>query len=124
MDFYKKLGKNLRIARNMKGLSLHKLSSQLGISYQQIQKYESGANRIPLDKLIALCEICDFSIMQMLSFNHPYISEIYDDADDSTSASYKANLETLEIIKVFPSLPEHIRYSVLKLLRTLSDRIS
>ena len=124
MNFYEELGKNLRIARDMKGLSLHKLAAQLDISYQQLQKYESGTNRIPLDKLMSLCEVCDFSMMQILSFNYPHLNAAHDEDKKDNSSAYKANLETLEIVKVFPTLPDHVRYSVLKLLKALSDKSS
>jgi len=45
------IGKNIRLARKTKGISQAELGEALGISFQQIQKYERGANRISASKL-------------------------------------------------------------------------
>lgn len=46
-----KIGNNLRIWRQIKGMSQYDLSQTLGISFQQIQKYETGSNRIAASRL-------------------------------------------------------------------------
>lgn len=61
------IGKNLRLLRQKAGLSQQELAAHLGISYQQLQKYETGANRISLDKVLTLratldVEYADFFI--------------------------------------------------------------
>lgn len=45
------LGRRLQLIREAKGLTLQDLSAKMGISYQQIQKYESGQNRIYAGRL-------------------------------------------------------------------------
>lgn len=47
---------NMRILRKFSGLSLQQVGDILGISHQQVQKYESGANRLPLQLLPTLCD--------------------------------------------------------------------
>lgn len=47
---------NMRTLRKMSGLSLQDVGHILGISHQQVQKYESGANRLPLQLLPVLCD--------------------------------------------------------------------
>jgi transcriptional regulator with XRE-family HTH domain len=54
-DFYKEVGGRLRFHRQEMGLTQSDLARRLGLTFQQVQKYESGANRIPLDKLIESC---------------------------------------------------------------------
>lgn len=49
----------MRQRREMCGLPQKELARQLGISFQQVQKYESGANRISASKLWQLCEVLD-----------------------------------------------------------------
>ncbi|PLW77933.1 helix-turn-helix domain-containing protein [Cohaesibacter celericrescens] len=49
-DIY--VGSRVRIARQLSNISQEKLGDQLGISFQQIQKYEKGSNRISASKLI------------------------------------------------------------------------
>lgn len=57
-----KIGKNLKYLREKSGLSRRRVGHYLGVSVQQIAKYESGANRLPGDKLYRLQQL----------FNVPY----------------------------------------------------
>ena len=47
----------MRQRREMRGLPQKELARQLGISFQQVQKYESGANRVPASRLFAVARI-------------------------------------------------------------------
>lgn len=44
----RRIGRNLRALRTQQGLTLHDVAGVIGVSYQQLQKYETGANRLPL----------------------------------------------------------------------------
>ena len=48
------VGTTLKNLREAAGLSLKDISSVLGVSYQQVQKYERGQNRFPVEKLFEL----------------------------------------------------------------------
>ena len=50
----KKIGENLRFLRIQRSLTQQKVADVLGVSFQQVQKYESGQNKLPLEKLCAL----------------------------------------------------------------------
>lgn len=47
-----RIGRRLRHTRVTAGLTLVEIAAHLGVTYQQVQKYESGANRIPVDALV------------------------------------------------------------------------
>jgi transcriptional regulator with XRE-family HTH domain len=49
----------MRARREISGMPQKELARQLGISFQQVQKYESGANRISASKLWQLCDVLD-----------------------------------------------------------------
>ncbi len=51
------IGKNIRHRRLLAGFSLKALGKELGITYQQMQKYETGANGINCEKLIELAAL-------------------------------------------------------------------
>jgi transcriptional regulator with XRE-family HTH domain len=51
------VGRNVRIWRLAKGLSQAQLATRLGVTFQQIQKYEVGANRIGTGRLVKLAAI-------------------------------------------------------------------
>jgi transcriptional regulator with XRE-family HTH domain len=48
------------------GLSQAVLAAKLGTSFQQLQKYESGGNRVSAARLFAICEALDVSLASML----------------------------------------------------------
>ena len=70
------LGENIRRLRRIKGLSQKQVGDTLGITYQQVQKYEKGQNRIPADFLILLQNL----------FNVPY-SELLPSGKEALSGS-------------------------------------
>ena len=51
------VGSRLRALRTRRGLSQTNLADKLGLTFQQVQKYESGANRISASKLFAISRI-------------------------------------------------------------------
>lgn len=53
------IGQRLRDVRNAAGLSQSELGEQIGVTFQQIQKYEKGVNRVSVPKLIQICKVLD-----------------------------------------------------------------
>ena len=51
------VGARVRLRRTMLGMSQERLGDSLGITFQQIQKYEKGANRIGASRLQKICEV-------------------------------------------------------------------
>ena len=72
----KSLGKKLRQLREGRGLSQEKLAREIGVVFQQIQKYEAGINRISCSRLL---KILDISIIDFFAgikvSDHLIISE-------------------------------------------------
>ena len=72
-DEYKKnhidtlIGKKLKLFRVKNGISQKDLSEKLGISFQQIQKYEKGINRISASRLWEICNIFNLEINHFLN---------------------------------------------------------
>ena len=56
------VGENLRKLRKAKGLSQSKLSERCGVSFQQIQKYERGVNRVSASMLWELHKILEVEL--------------------------------------------------------------
>ncbi|MAS11790.1 MULTISPECIES: helix-turn-helix domain-containing protein [unclassified Nitratireductor] len=51
------VGGRIRLRRNMLGMSQEKLGESLGITFQQIQKYEKGTNRVGASRLQAIASV-------------------------------------------------------------------
>src|SRR5215469_6521114 len=64
--FYEVLGRNIRLTRNAAGQSQEEAAAHLGVTFQQIQKYEKGTNRIPIDKLVSLADFLDVPVSKFV----------------------------------------------------------
>ncbi|MDA0902564.1 MAG: helix-turn-helix transcriptional regulator, partial [Proteobacteria bacterium] len=53
-EITKLIGQRIAILRANQNMSQTKLASKIGVSFQQVQKYESGLNRLSVDRLIAI----------------------------------------------------------------------
>lgn len=53
------VGANLRRIRSLRGMSQEAIGEQLGVTFQQVQKYEKGTNRISASKLVMIAEALD-----------------------------------------------------------------
>lgn len=56
-DICQRTGANIRMHRLARAWTLNEFSKLLGVSYQQVQKYEKGTNRIPIDKLVLTAKV-------------------------------------------------------------------
>jgi transcriptional regulator with XRE-family HTH domain len=59
------VGHNIRIHRLQRGMSQTDLAEQLGISCQQVQKYEKGVNRVGSSRLYRLADVFDVPLMTL-----------------------------------------------------------
>lgn len=53
------VGSRLKLRRLMLGMSQEQLGAELGLTFQQVQKYERGTNRIGASRLWRLCQLLD-----------------------------------------------------------------
>jgi ribosome-binding protein aMBF1 (putative translation factor) len=70
------IGRRIRDRRTLSGLAQHELAKALGISHQQLQKYEAGKNRISASRLWRCAEIL-----------HTPISDFFSDRPENTVAN-------------------------------------
>lgn len=56
-DTDREIGQIIKTLRTAAGISQEKLGAELGITFQQIQKYESGNNRISVSSFIKICKV-------------------------------------------------------------------
>jgi transcriptional regulator with XRE-family HTH domain len=60
------VGRNVRIWRMNRGFSQAQLARRLGVTFQQVQKYETGSNRIGTSRLVMIAAILDIPIPALL----------------------------------------------------------
>ena len=80
INFNKLLGSRLRFAREVRGKTQARVGRKIDVTFQQIQKYEKGANEVKVRKLWDLSKYLGFSFKWMfLAFKHR--EGKYDDQD-------------------------------------------
>ena len=67
----RQVGSRVRMYRTMRGLSQERLGEALGVTFQQIQKYEKGTNRISASRLQQIAETFDVTIGNLYSGQEP-----------------------------------------------------
>lgn len=121
------VGGRVRLRRTMLGMSQDRLADSLGLTFQQIQKYEKGVNRIGASRV--------FEISRVLGVPIQFFFDDYDvetgrsygfaeaGADDGASMMELLNSpEGVQLCKHFASIRDpKIRKRVLELVKSLSD---
>jgi transcriptional regulator with XRE-family HTH domain len=59
------VGQNIRICRLQQRLSQTELGQRIGVTFQQVQKYEKGANRVGASRLTQIAEVLGISLMTL-----------------------------------------------------------
>lgn len=122
------VGKRLRLRRTLLGFSQEKLGSLLGLTFQQVQKYERGTNRIGSSRLYKISTVLDVPVS--------YFFEGFEDGEASAaprasasglaedSAPYDAGSmdrrETLELVRAYYRIDDaQVRRRVFELIKSL-----
>lgn len=106
------VGRRVRIRRVLQGLSQSALAEQLELTFQQLQKYEKGTNRISASKLWRIAQALDAPIAW-------FFEGIDDDNDDTADMPTKR--EQLELARHLANLPPAIRSNFGSLARTINQ---
>jgi transcriptional regulator with XRE-family HTH domain len=117
------VGARIRLRRRMQGVSQEKLADALGLTFQQVQKYERGANRVSASKLY---EIAAALRTPVAYFFDGLADPSADENPDATQTeegqvhNFLMTAEGLELAKLFPRVTRGpVRRRVLELLRAL-----
>ena len=118
------VGSRVRLRRTLLGMSQERLGEALGLTFQQVQKYERGANRVSASKL--------YEIARSLQSSVAYFFEgLADPTEGETSAQtnqgqfvhdFLMTTEGLELAGLFPKINKpKVRRRVLDLVRSMAD---
>jgi transcriptional regulator with XRE-family HTH domain len=112
------VGKRIRHRRWLVGMTQQQLAERVGIKFQQIQKYETGANRVSASRLWDIADALDVQV----SF---FFEGLDSDAAAKETANVPADLmgdkEALDLIRSYYAIPENQRRRLFELARVLSD---
>jgi len=110
------VGERIRLRRTELGLTQEDLARQLGISYQQVQKYETGANRISAGRL--------YEIAGQLGIGVAYFFDGFEAGKPATEMPHGGhNRAAIELVRNFQELrDENLRAAVTSLLKAMRDQ--
>jgi len=110
------VGKRIRHRRWMVGMTQQQLADKVGIKFQQIQKYETGMNRVSASRL--------WDVADTLGVSIAFFFEGLADGKalgDAAMGDMMADKEALELVRSYYSIPEAQRRRLFDLARVLSD---
>ena len=113
------LGAAVRIRRRTIGISQEALAEQCGVSFQQIQKYENGANRISFSRLVQIARALKCRVVDLMDVLDGPDRENTGDVDLLTRMRTPG---ALELLSAFEKLAPDVRGSLVNLVRTLSNQ--
>lgn len=124
------VGSRVRLRRTLLGMSQEKLGSAIGLTFQQVQKYERGANRIGASRLFDLSRVLDvpvaffFDEMPPASSGHErhHAASGADHRADAPEPDPMAKRETLELVRAYYRIPDaHLRRRLFDLAKALAN---
>lgn len=112
------VGSRIRLRRNMLGLSQEKLGESLGITFQQIQKYEKGTNRVSASKLWLIARFLNVELAYF--FEGLSDSDVVAEPQQDTSPAPSPTRQSMEVNSLVPRLKLPQQKLVLELVRSMS----
>ena len=109
--------RRVRGRRILMGMSQERMGEELGVTFQQVQKYEKGANRISASRL--------YEISRILQVEPGYFFEEYAEADRAPSeeADPLNRRETLELVRAYYRIADpKVRFELAALIRSIGQK--
>ena len=108
------VGKRIRHRRWMVGMTQQQLADKVGIKFQQIQKYETGMNRVSASRLWDIAETLDVTI----SF---FFEGLGNGVTAASGSDLMADKEAMDLVRSYYAIPEAQRRRLFDLARVLSE---
>ena len=118
------VGARIRLRRKALGITQEHLAQHLGLTFQQVQKYERGANRVSASKLYEIARILRVPIAFFFEgLPDPALQHEGPDAVEAGISLFLATDEGVNLSRLFPLITEaKVRRQMLSLVRVLADR--
>ena len=119
------VGSRVRLRRTLLGMSQEKLGTAVGLTFQQIQKYERGANRIGSSRLFQFAQVLDVPVSFFFEDMPEEIARSQPGASLNASESFQqdqfARRETLELVRAYYKIRNpNVRKRVFELTKAVA----
>jgi len=110
------VGQNIRICRMQRGLSQSDLAERVGLTFQQIQKYEKAANRLGASRLIQVADALGVPLATLFEGS----ATATRGEPDQSGRALLADPHALRLVQAFDRIPDSKhRSAVLQLIETI-----
>ena len=126
------VGARLRLRRTLLGQSQEKLGAALGLTFQQVQKYERGANRMGASRLFQFCEILGVPITYFFdempsglkTAKAQVVKGLSDQGQAVPDTDPLARRETLELVRAYYKIADpRVRKRLFELVKSLGRSV-
>lgn len=118
------VGSRIRLRRNMAGMSQEKLGESLGVTFQQVQKYEKGTNRVGASRLQAIASVLEVPVsyfFQDAPTDAP-VMELSEEHSSNYVVDFISSTEGLRLNRAFVQITDpKVRARIIDLVRTLAN---
>ena len=126
------VGARLRLRRTLLGISQEKLGESVGLTFQQIQKYERGANRVGASRIYEFSRVLDVPVSYFFDDMNDVtkatrgrridLKGLADDDQAELGSDPLARRETLELVRAYYKIEDpKIRKRLFELTKTLAN---
>ena len=124
------VGARVRLRRTLMGMSQEKLGEAIGLTFQQVQKYERGANRVGASRLFDLSRVLDVPVSFFFDDMPDGVSKqsprlmsagVAEDAAEAPGADPMTKRETLELVRAYYRITDpQVRRRIFDLAKVLA----
>lgn len=108
------VGRRIRLRRTEIGMSQTQLGDELGITFQQVQKYEKGVNRVGASRLVKISEVLQTSVQFLTNQSAK---------EDSSFSEMLVQPYAMDLLKAYTSIKDKkVRASLLRLVDELAEQ--
>jgi transcriptional regulator with XRE-family HTH domain len=108
------VGRRIRLRRTEMGMSQTQLGDELGITFQQVQKYEKGVNRVGASRLVKISEVLKTSVQFLTNQTAN---------DDSSFSELLVQPYAMDLLKAYTSIKDKkVRASLLRLVDEIVEQ--
>ena len=105
--------------RLLLGMNQETLANALGLTFQQVQKYEGGANRVSASRLAAMHQVLNVPISYF--FSDLQSPETEERPEDKERRERLQRPETIEFIRLYYAIAPQVRHQFLDMVKTVAQ---
>jgi transcriptional regulator with XRE-family HTH domain len=115
------VGRRIRLRRLMLGMNQETVANALGLTFQQVQKYEHGTNRVSASRLSAMADILAVPIA--FFFNDLQIGNTPQSPEDRQRREQLEQPGTIELVRLYYAIPDSkVRQQFLGMVKAVAEQ--